>query len=89
MAENTDIVVVFAGLPESFESEGYDRAHMRLPEEQNELIQMLAQAGHDVVVVLQNGAPVEMPWIQQVKAVLEAYLGGLAVGSGLSDILSG
>ena len=89
MAENADIVVVFAGLPESFESEGYDRTHMRLPEEQNELIQMLAQAGHDVVVVLQNGAPVEMPWIQQVKAVLEAYLGGEAVGSALADILTG
>ena len=50
---------------------------------------MLAQAGHDVVVVLQNGAPVEMPWIQQVKAVLEAYLGGEAVGSALADILTG
>ena len=89
LAKEADKVLVFAGLPESFESEGYDRRHMRLPDEQNRLIEALLRERRDVVVVLQNGAPVEMPWIQGVKAVLETYLGGEAVGSAVAGILLG
>lgn len=80
--------VVFAGLPESYESEGYDRPHMRLPAAQNELIARVAAAA-DTVVVLHNGSPVEMPWISSVKAVLELYLGGEGVGEAAVRLLYG
>ncbi|MBQ8514699.1 MAG: glycoside hydrolase family 3 C-terminal domain-containing protein [Ruminococcus sp.] len=88
-AKNADTAVVFAGLPDSFESEGFDRTHMQLPESQNVLIQAVALANPNTVVVLHNGSPVEMPWISQVKGILEAYLGGQAVGGATVDILYG
>lgn len=88
-ARKAEAAVVFAGLPDSFESEGFDRKHMRLPDCQNELIRQVAAVNANTVVVLHNGSPVEMPWIQDVKAVLEAYLGGQAVGAATVDILFG
>ena len=81
--------VVFAGLPDSYESEGYDRSHMALPECQNRLIEAVAAANPNTVVVLHNGSPVEMPWLGKVKAVLEAYLGGQAVGLATVRVLEG
>ena len=81
--------VVFAGLPDSYESEGYDRKHIRLPDSQNRLIEAVASANPNTVVVLHNGSPVEMPWIDRVKAVLEVYLGGQAVGKAAVRLLFG
>lgn len=72
--------IEFAGLPDSFESEGYDRTHMRLPDCQNRLIEEILSVQSEVIVVLHNGSPVEMPWLPKVKGLLEAYLGGQAVG---------
>lgn len=88
-AKKADTAVIFAGLPDNFESEGYDRSHMRMPNCQNELIRRVAEVQPNTVVVLHNGSPVEMPWIGQVKAVLEAYLGGQAVGGAEYDVLFG
>ena len=88
-ARKADVAVIFAGLPDSFESEGYDRNHMRLPDCQNELISAVTQVQDNVIVVLHNGSPVEMPWIGQVKAVAEAYLGGQAIGGAVADVLTG
>ena len=88
-ARKAKVAVVFAGLPDSYESEGYDRPHMRLPECQNRLIEAVAQANANTVVVLHNGSPVEMPWLPKVKAVLEAYLGGQAVGIATVRVLYG
>lgn len=88
-AKSADVAVVFAGLPDAFESEGFDRSHMSMPNCQNLLIERVAQVQPYTVVVLHNGSPVEMPWISQVKGVLEAYLGGQAVGSAEYDILFG
>lgn len=88
-AKAADVAVVFAGLPDAFESEGFDRSHMSMPECQNLLIEKVAQVQPNTVVVLHNGSPVEMPWITKVKAVLEAYLGGQAVGGAEYDILFG
>ncbi len=88
-AKSADKVVVFAGLPDSFESEGYDRSHMRLPECQNRLINEILNVQSEVIIVLHNGSPVEMPWLSKVKGVLEAYLGGQAVGEAVADILYG
>lgn len=88
-AKAAKVAVVFAGLPDSYESEGYDRSHMRMPECQVKVIEAVAEANPNAVVVLHNGSPVEMPWIGRVKAVLEAYLGGQAVGLAAVRVLFG
>lgn len=88
-ARNADVAVIFAGLPDKFESEGFDRKHMAMPNCQNELIEKVAAVQPNTVVVLHNGSPVEMPWVYQVKGVVEAYLGGQAVGGAVCDILFG
>ena len=88
-ARGARVAVVFAGLPDVYESEGYDRTHMRMPDCQNRLIEAVAAANPNTVVVLYNGSPVEMPWIGSVKAVLEAYLGGQAVGLATVRVLFG
>ena len=88
-AANADVAVIFAGLPDSFESEGYDRKHLGMPNCQNALIEAVAEAQPNTIVVLHNGAPVEMPWLGKVKAVLEAYLGGQAVGGAVVNVLYG
>ncbi len=89
VAKDADVAVIFAGLPESIESEAFDRRDMKLPECQNSLIAKIAKVQPNVVVVLHNGAPVEMPWVDSVKGVLEAYLAGEAVGEAEIDILFG
>ena len=88
-AKACSVAIVYAGLPGIYESEGFDREHMQLPEQHNRLIQAVIQANPRTVVVLANGAPVEMPWIDQVPAVLEGYLAGQASGSAIADILLG
>ena len=88
-AKAAKVAVVFAGLPDSYESEGYDRTNMAMPACQNKLIEAVAAANPNTVVVLHNGSPVEMPWIGQVKAVLEAYLGGQNVGEATVKVLYG
>ena len=88
-AKKAKAAVIFAGLPDSFESEGFDRTHMRMPDCQNELIGRVAAVQPNTVVVLHNGSPIEMPWADQVKGILEAYLGGQAVGAAVVDILFG
>ncbi len=88
-AKAAKVAVIFAGLPDAYESEGYDRTHMRLPACQDELIARVAEANPNTVVVLYNGSPIEMPWVGNVKAILEAYLGGEAVGGATVDVLYG
>lgn len=88
-ARHADKAVIFAGLPDSFESEGYDRTHMKLPECQNRLIREITEVQPNTIVVLHNGAPVEMPWLGRVKGLLEAYLGGQAGGSAVVNLLYG
>ncbi|MCC8135405.1 MAG: glycoside hydrolase family 3 C-terminal domain-containing protein [Ruminococcus sp.] len=89
LAESSDAAVIFAGLTDLFESEGFDRSHMKMPECQNELIRRVAQVQPNTVVVLHNGSPVEMPWIDDVKGLVEAYLGGQAVGEAECAVLFG
>ena len=88
-AKEADVAVIFAGLPDAFESEGYDRTHMRMPECQNLLISEIAKVQKHVVVVLHNGSPVEMPWADDVEGILEAYLCGEAVGQAEVGLLFG
>lgn len=88
-AEHADKAVIFAGLPDSYESEGIDRNNLDLPVWQNELIEAVAAVQPNTIIVLHNGSPVAMPWIKSVKAVLEMYLGGEAAGEATADILYG
>jgi beta-glucosidase len=88
-AAAADVCVIFAGLPEQHDSEGKDRASLRLPENQNVLIEEIAKVQKNVVVVLMNGSAVEMPWVNEVKGILEAYLGGQAMAGAVADILFG
>ncbi len=88
-ARKAKVAVIFAGLPDTYESEGFDRNHMQLPECQNRLIRAVAEVQPNTIVVLHNGSPVEMPWITDVKAVLETYLGGEGVGKATVDVLFG
>lgn len=88
-AKNADKVVIFAGLPDTFESEGFDRKHMRMPECQLRLIEKLSEVNENIVVLLHNGSPVEMPFIEKIKGLIEMYLGGQAVGEAEIALLYG
>ncbi|MBR2264158.1 MAG: glycoside hydrolase family 3 C-terminal domain-containing protein [Firmicutes bacterium] len=88
-AKNAEVAVIFAGLPEVFESEGYDRPNMDMPACQNKLIAAVAAVQPNTVVVLHNGAPVETPWADDVAAILEMYLGGQGVGQATDELLYG
>lgn len=89
MAKEAEVVVVVLGLIDIYESEGFDREHLRIPMNHNALVEAAKAVNDNVVVVLQNGAPVEMPWINDVPSVLETYLGGQAGGLGTVDVLYG
>jgi beta-glucosidase len=89
VAQKADVVVICAGLTEMDEIEGIDRRHMRLPPGHNTLIERLSTIHEKVAVVLSNGAPVEMPWVKAVSAILEGYLGGQAGAGAVADILLG
>ncbi|WP_160720436.1 glycoside hydrolase family 3 C-terminal domain-containing protein [Bacillus sp. USDA818B3_A] len=88
-ALQAETAVLFVGLPDRYESEAYDREHLRLPENHIRLIEAVAEVQNNVVVILSNGAPVEMPWVDQVKGLFEGYLGGQALGGAIADLLFG
>jgi beta-glucosidase len=88
-ASKADVTIICAGLTDMYEVEGIDRKHMNLPAGHDALIKRLAAAHKKLVVVLSNGSPVEMPWVKDVPAILEGYLGGQAGASALADILTG
>ena len=88
-AAAADVAIVFAGLPESYESEGFDRRSIDMPPGQVRLIEAVARAQPNIVVVLLNGSAVAMRWADQVKGIVEAWLGGQAGGGAIADVLSG
>jgi beta-glucosidase len=89
-ASEAEVVVLFLGLPPSYESEGYDREHMDLPAHQIDLLHAVADANPRVVVVLSNGSVVTVaPWQDRARAVLEGWLLGQAGGSATADLLLG
>jgi beta-glucosidase len=89
LARNSDVVVLVAGLTNEWESEGFDRADMKLPGAQNELIERVAKANKNTIVVLNVGSPVEMPWIDKVPAVLQLWYNSQEQGNALADVLFG
>jgi len=88
-AKSAHTAVIFAGLPDSYESEGGDRETMAMPENQNALIEAVAAVNPNTVVVLHGGSAMELPWLDQVKAVLYVALGGEAVGVAAVKLLYG
>ena len=88
-AKRCDIVVIVAGLPEAYESESFDRTNLAMPDSHNTLIARVAEVNPNTVVVLVGGAPVEMPWLPKVKAVLNMYLAGQAGGLAAAELLAG
>ena len=88
-AGGADRAVIFAGLPGIYESEGFDRSHLRLPEQHDRLIEAVCRENPNTLVVLSNGAPVEMPWASAPRAILATHLAGQAGGSAIADLLFG
>jgi len=88
-AANKDVVVIFVGLPESFESESFDRTHMNLPKSHTRLIEEVVRKNSNVCVVVYAGSPIEMPWVSQVRSILMAYLPGQEGAGSIADILYG
>lgn len=84
-----DAVVIFAGLPDSCESEGYDRTTIQMPENQVRLIQEIAKARRDILVVLCNGSAVELPFAEQVDGILETWLLGQEAAEVIAKVLLG
>lgn len=89
MAKEADVAVLFVGLPDDFESEGIDRSHLAIPAAHHDLIEAVAAVQPQTVVVLYNGAPITMPWLEEVSAVVEGWLGGQAIGGAIADVLLG
>jgi beta-glucosidase len=89
LSRGRDVVLFFAGLPDTEEAESYDRTHLELPAAQNALIERIASENPNVVVVLHAGAPVRLPWLGKVKAVLLMGLAGQMGGAAALDLLMG
>ena len=88
-AQEAEISVIFAGLPDRYESEGFDRADMKMPEGQLRMIDAVAAANPNTVVVLLCGSAVECPWADRVKGILYMGLPGQAGGEAVADLLCG
>ncbi|MDE6260022.1 MAG: beta-glucosidase [Oscillospiraceae bacterium] len=88
-ARAATVAVVAAGLPDSYESEGFDRPNMAMPEGHIRMIETVAAANPNTVVVLLGGSPMELPWCDQVKAILYMGLPGQAGGEACANLLTG
>jgi beta-glucosidase len=89
LAKRSDVAIVFAGMPRGYDSEGHDRPDMTLPGRQTALIEAVAEANANTIIVLNCGAPVELPWIDAVPALVLAYYPGQEGGHAIANILTG
>ncbi len=88
-AEGKKAVIVVVGLTEDDEAESYDRQHLQLQSGQNELIEKLAEVNPNLIVILQGGGVMELPWLEKVRSLLFVGLAGQAIGEGCLDLLLG
>lgn len=89
-AKNADVVLMFLGLPEAAESEGFDRDALDMPAKQITLLEQVAAANQSVVVVLSNGSVITVaPWAKNAKGILESWLLGQSGGPALADVIFG
>lgn len=89
LAQSADVVIYCFGLNEISESEGMDRSHMRIPQNQIELLEALVKVNSNIVGVLSGGSAVEMSWHHCCKAIVHGYLGGQAGAGAMLDVLTG
>lgn len=89
LARDADVAVVVVGTTEEVESEGFDRASLALPGRQDELVRRVAQANPRTIVVVNAGAPVLLPWADEVAAILVAWFPGQEFGNALADVILG
>lgn len=89
LAAEADVALLFIGRNGEWDTEGSDLPQIELPGRQNELVSAVACANPNVVVVLQTGGPVEMPWLDQVAGVFEAWYPGQEAGNAIADVLLG
>ena len=89
LARNAEVVLMYMGLDEISESEGLDRKHMKIHQNQIDVLEAVAKVNPNVVVVLSGGAPIETPWLDSCKAVVHGYLGGQAGAGAVVDVLTG
>lgn len=88
-ARAADVAVVFIGLTDNFESEGFDRNTLKIPESHIKLLERVSAVNQNVVVVISGGAPIEMPWISNCKALVNGYLTGETTGAAVANVLYG
>jgi beta-glucosidase len=88
-AADADVAIVVVGTTPEWESEGFDRRTLALPGEQDELIDRVAAANPNTIVVVNTGAPVTMPWVSDVNAILQLWYGGQEMGNALADVVTG
>jgi beta-glucosidase len=89
LAAECDVAIVFAGLTDEWESEGFDRPDMELPGDQARLIEQVAAANPNTIVVLNVGSPLHMSWLDKVAAVVQAWYLGQETGNAIADVLFG
>lgn len=89
LAADSDVAIVFVGTTAEIESEGHDRENISLPDGQDQLVSAVAAVAKKTVVVINSGSPVEMPWFEDVDAVLFTYFGGQQMGNALADVVYG
>ncbi len=88
-AAQADVALVLVGYDGAWESEGADRPHMDLPGQQDDLIRAVAAANPRTVVIVNAGAPVSMPWADEVAAILQVWFPGMEGGNAIADVLFG
>ncbi len=89
LAKKCETAIIFIGLTDEYEAEGFDRSHMNLPAAHDKLVAEILNVNKNVIIVLAGGSPVEMPWNDGVAAILNSYLGGQAGAGAVADIISG
>lgn len=89
LAKESECVLLYLGLPEAYETEGLDRQHMQMPENQIRLLECLAKVNANIIVVLSAGSAVEMPWLLHCKALVYGCLGGQAGADAMLRVVSG
>jgi beta-glucosidase len=89
LASECDIALVVVGTTDEWESEGHDRTTLQLPGRQDELIREVVRANPRTVVLVNTGAPVDMPWADDVPAILQVWFGGQEMGTAVADVLFG
>ncbi|KAK9476462.1 glycoside hydrolase superfamily [Lipomyces japonicus] len=89
IAKQVDQVVLSIGLNSDWESEGYDRNDLKLPDGTDKLVAAVLAVNRNTVVVVQSGTPVELPWADDANAIVHAWYGGNETGNGIADVLFG